>query len=86
MRLVLGKSMCLDEINLKLISTEMSSQFMMSFTIATVGGFMMVFPYIFWEFWSFTKPALTEKEQQKTRGVIFWVSVLVFLGVASDIT
>lgn len=78
----LGKRMCLDQINLKLISTQMSSQFMMSFTIAIVGGFIMVFPYIFWEFWRFTKPALTIKEQKKTRGVIFWVSLLFFLGVA----
>ena len=78
----LGASMCLDNINLRLISTEMSSQFMMSFTIAMVGGFIIAFPYIFWEFWRFTKPALTEKEQQKTRGVIFWVSLLFFLGVA----
>ncbi|MEJ7766461.1 MAG: twin-arginine translocase subunit TatC [Chitinophagaceae bacterium] len=78
----LGKGMCLEEISLKLISTEMSSQFMMSFTIATVGGFIIVFPYIFWEFWRFTKPALTNKEQNKTKGVIFWVSFLFFLGVA----
>jgi sec-independent protein translocase protein TatC len=78
----LGDAMCLEEINLKLQSTVMSSQFMMSFTIAMVGGFILVFPYIFWEFWRFTKPALTEKEQQKTRGVIFWVSLLFFLGVA----
>lgn len=78
----LGKSMCLDEVNLNLQSTEMSSQFMMSFTIAMIGGFILVFPYIFWEFWRFTKPALTDKEQQKTRGVIFWVSVLFFLGIA----
>jgi len=78
----LGDAMCLEEINLKLQSTVMSSQFMMSFTIAMVGGFILVFPYIFWEFWRFTKPALTDKEQQKTRGVIFWVSVLFFLGVA----
>jgi sec-independent protein translocase protein TatC len=78
----LGNSMCLDQINIKLISTEMSAQFMMSFTIAMVGGFVISFPYIFWEFWRFTKPALTEKEQRKTRGIIFWVSLLFFLGVA----
>lgn len=77
----LGKAMCLDEVNMNLQSTEMSSQFMMSFTIAMVGGFILVFPYIFWEFWRFTKPALTDKEQQKTRGVIFWVSLLFFMGV-----
>ncbi len=78
----LGKAMCLDEVNLNLQSTEMSSQFMMSFTIAMVGGFILVFPYVFWEFWRFTKPALTNKEQQKTRGVIFWVSLLFFLGIS----
>ena len=78
----LKDAMCLEEINLKLISTQMSAQFMMSFTIAMVGGFIVAFPYVFWEFWRFTRPALTEKEQQKTRGVIFWVSLLFFLGVA----
>ena len=78
----LGKSMCLESIDLHLISTEMSSQFMMSFTIAMVGGAILVFPYIFWEFWRFTKPALTDVEQKKTRGVIFFVSLLFFLGVA----
>ncbi len=78
----LGNALCLGDINLTLISTEMSSQFMMSFTISMVGGFIIGFPYIFWEFWRFTKPALTPKEQKKTRGVIFWVSLLFFLGVS----
>jgi sec-independent protein translocase protein TatC len=78
----LKDAMCLGEINLKLISTQMSSQFMMSFTIAMVGGLIIVFPYIFWEFWRFTKPALTDKERSKTRGAIFWVSLLFFTGVA----
>lgn len=80
-RIGLGNAMCLENINLKLISTEMGSQFMMSFTIAFVGGFILVFPYIFWEFWKFTSPALTEKERQRTSGIIFWVSLLFFLGV-----
>lgn len=78
----LGDALCLSDINLQLISTEMSSQFMMSFTIAFVGGFIIAFPYVFWEFWRFVKPALTEKELRKTGGVIFWVSVLFFSGVA----
>jgi sec-independent protein translocase protein TatC len=77
----LGNSMCLESLNLKLISTQMSSQFMMSFTIAMVGGFIVAFPYIFWEFWRFARPALTDREQKKTKGIIFWVSLLFFLGV-----
>lgn len=77
----MGDAMCMDEINLKLISTQMSSQFMMSFTIAFVGGFIVAFPYVFWEFWKFVRPALTDKEVKKTGGMIFWVSFLFFLGV-----
>lgn len=80
-KLGLGNAMCLEDINLKLISTEMSSQFMMSFTIAFVGGLVIAFPYVFWEFWRFVKPALTKKELKKTRGVIFWVSLLFFSGI-----
>ena len=80
-RLGLGDALCLSDINLKLISTEMSSQFMMSFTIAFVGGFIISFPYVFWEFWRFVRPALTDKELNRTRGVIFWVSLLFFSGV-----
>lgn len=77
----LGDAMCLSDINLKLISTQMSSQFMMSFTIAFVGGFIIAFPYVFWEVWRFIRPALTDKEVDRTRGMIFWVSVLFFTGV-----
>jgi sec-independent protein translocase protein TatC len=46
-----------------------------------IGGIVIAFPYIFWEFWRFIKPALTKKELQNTRGLIFWVSVLFFTGV-----
>lgn len=77
----MGDAMCMEDIKLKLISTEMSSQFMMSFTIAFVTGFIIAFPYVFWEFWRFVGPALTPKEKKKTRGMIFWVSMLFFLGV-----
>jgi sec-independent protein translocase protein TatC len=78
----MGDAMCMEDINLKLISTQMSSQFMMSFTIAFVGGFIVAFPYVFWEFWRFVRPALTDKEVKRTRGMIFWVSLLFFSGVA----
>jgi len=47
-----------------------------------VGGFIAAFPYVFWELWSFVKPALSQKEIKRTRGIIFWVSILFFLGVA----
>jgi sec-independent protein translocase protein TatC len=69
-------------VKVSFISTEMTGQFISSFTIAFFGGFVIASPYIFWEFWRFVRPALSAKELKKTSGVIFWVSFLFFLGVA----
>ncbi|HTL07702.1 MAG TPA: twin-arginine translocase subunit TatC [Chitinophagaceae bacterium] len=81
-RLKLGEALCLGNFTIKFQSNAMTEQFMSTFTIAFVGGFVVAFPYVFWEFWSFVKPALSKKEIRTTRGIIFWVSVLFFLGVA----
>ena len=78
----LGNTLCMSGTKVSFISTAMTGQFISSFTIAFVGGFVIAFPYVFWEFWRFVKPALSSTETKKTRGVIFWVSFLFFLGVA----
>jgi len=75
-------AMCFARVKAEFIATQMTEQFISSFTVAFVGGFIIAFPYVFWEFWRFVRPALSEKELRKTRGVIFWVSFLFFLGVA----
>ncbi len=77
----LGESLCISSVKVSFLSNAMTEQFMSSFTIAFVGGFIFAFPYVFWEFWKFVRPALNEKELKRTRGVIFWVSLLFFLGV-----
>lgn len=77
----LGETLCFGKVPVNFQSNTMSGQFIASFTVAFVGGFVVAFPYIFWEFWRFVKPALSQKELRKTRGVIFWVSFLFFLGV-----
>jgi sec-independent protein translocase protein TatC len=69
-------------INTHLQATTFGSQFISSITIAFVGGFIIGFPYVFWEFWKFVKPALTPRELKNTRGAIFWVSFFFFLGAA----
>lgn len=63
-------------------TTTFGAQFMTSITIAFMGGFIVAFPYVFWELWRFVKPALTPKEMKSTRGAIFFVSVFFFMGVA----
>jgi len=77
----IGKALCLEQVNATFLETTMTGQFVASFTLSFIGGFIVAFPYIFWEFWRFVRPALSTKELQETRGVIFWVSVLFFTGV-----
>jgi sec-independent protein translocase protein TatC len=77
----LGNALCMQGIQLKLQSTEVAGQFSMWFSVILISGLIMAFPYVFYQFWSFIKPALTKKELSRTRGVIFWVSFLFFTGV-----
>ncbi|MBO9571732.1 MAG: twin-arginine translocase subunit TatC [Chitinophagaceae bacterium] len=78
----LGDSLCVPAAHLELQSTTFGSQFMSSITIAFVSGFIIAFPYIFWEFWRFIKPALTQKELSSTRFSILFVSFFFFTGAA----
>jgi sec-independent protein translocase protein TatC len=77
----LGKALCMEGISVRLQSTVVSGQFSMWFTVVLVSGLILAFPYVFYEFWKFIRPALTKRELGKTRGVIFWVSFLFFTGV-----
>jgi sec-independent protein translocase protein TatC len=80
-RLGLGSKLCMTQINVNMQSTEVAGQFNIYFNVILIGGFIIAFPYVFWQFWKFTKPALKPNELRNTRGVIFWVSLLFFLGV-----
>jgi sec-independent protein translocase protein TatC len=77
----MGDTLCIESVSVSFLSTRMTEQFIATFTVAFVGGFIIAFPYVFWEFWRFVKPALTEKELKRTRGIILWVSLLFFMGV-----
>ncbi|MDZ4793300.1 MAG: twin-arginine translocase subunit TatC [Bacteroidota bacterium] len=77
----IGGTLCFPEVKAQFLENTMTGQFVASFTLAFIGGFILAFPYIFWEFWRFIKPALSANELKKTRGVIFWVSLLFFSGV-----
>ncbi|HXL58554.1 MAG TPA: twin-arginine translocase subunit TatC [Chitinophagaceae bacterium] len=78
----LGDSLCLPPLSINMQTTTFGGQFFGSFSIAFVGGLIAAFPYIFWEFWRFVKPALKPNELKGTRFVIFWVSFFFFLGAA----
>jgi sec-independent protein translocase protein TatC len=78
----MGDKLCLPAANVQLQTTAFGSQFISSITIAFVCGFIIAFPYIFWEFWRFVKPALSPKEIKSTRGSIFFVTLFFLLGIA----
>jgi sec-independent protein translocase protein TatC len=77
----LGNALCMQGIGIKLQSTVVAGQFSMWFTVILVSGLILAFPYVFLQFWRFIRPALTKKELNRTRGVIFWVSFLFFTGI-----
>src|SRR5262249_20650201 len=82
-KLGMGSALCMQSVDrLKLQTTTFGSQFISSITIAFMGGFIIAFPYIFWELWRFVKPALSPKELKSSRGGIFWVSFFFLLGIA----
>jgi sec-independent protein translocase protein TatC len=81
-KLHMGDVLCMPPVEIKMQTTTFSSQFISSITIAFIGGFIVAFPYIFWEFWRFLKPALSPKELRSTRGSIFWVSLFFLLGIS----
>jgi sec-independent protein translocase protein TatC len=78
----LGDSLCVPAVQAKLQATTFGSQFISSISIAFVSGFIIAFPYVFWEFWRFIKPALTPREVESTRFAIIFVSFFFFLGAA----
>lgn len=80
-KLIHVDALCMDAIKLKFQNTELSGQFMMSFSVSFMLGFIIAFPYVFWEFWRFIRPALKANELKYAKGVVFWSSALFFLGV-----
>lgn len=76
-----GNKFCMKEIHLEMQSNTITGQFDVYLDVIVIGGFIIAFPYILWQFWKFVKPALNSKELNNSRGVIFWVSLLFFIGI-----
>ncbi len=77
----MGNDLCLTTIHVRMQSNAVAGQFNVFLNVVLIGGFILAFPYVFWQFWKFVKPALKSNELKGTRGVIFWVSLLFFIGV-----
>ena len=80
-QLGMGDALCMDELPFILMNISMSGQFSTHIMTSIVAGFVVAFPYLFWEMWRFIAPALHEKESSVAKGVVFFSSSLFLLGV-----
>ena len=77
----LDDALCMKESPFTLQNISMSGQFSAHITTSIFAGFIVAFPYVFWEFWRFISPALYDAETKIARGVVFFSSVLFLFGV-----
>ena len=77
----LGDALCIKESPFSLMNINMAGQFSAHLLTSFYAGFILAFPYVFWEIWSFVLPALKEKEAKVSRGIVFFSSLLFLTGV-----
>jgi sec-independent protein translocase protein TatC len=73
---------CTEEIPVKMQSMTVSGQFSYALMMSIMGGIVLSFPFIFYQLWSFVKPGLRQNEKGVVKGIVLWVSLLFFLGIA----
>lgn len=66
----------------QLQNLNMAGQFTTHILVSVIAGFVLAFPYVFWEIWRFIKPGLHETEQKLTRGTVFFTSLLFITGIS----
>lgn len=73
---------CTEDISLKMQSTALSAQFSYALMMSIMGGVVFSFPFLFYQIWSFVKPGLRDNEKSVASGIVFYVSLLFFLGIS----
>lgn len=77
----LGDKMCFEPPIFKKQAIGFGESFITSIKVSFIAGFILAFPYVFWEIWRFVSPGLYKKEQRATRGIVFICSFLFLTGV-----
>lgn len=81
-KLGLGEQLCLKAPTMVLQSTTMSGTLNADILVCVMGGLILSFPFIVYQLWSFIRPGLKSKEIKAVRGLVAYVSLLFFSGVA----
>lgn len=81
-RISLGSALCIDTFNFTFINTELAGQFVVHIKASFIFGFIIAFPFVLFEVWRFVRPALHATEAAYARGMVFFSSLLFFIGVS----
>ena len=73
----LNDSFCITEMPFRIQSRTVSGQFSAHIWTSIAAGFVVSFPYVLYQFWSFISPGLYMNERKYARGFIF-ISSLSF--------
>ncbi|MFM7637979.1 MAG: twin-arginine translocase subunit TatC, partial [Crocinitomicaceae bacterium] len=65
----------------KMQSTTVSGQFSYAMMLSILGGVVGAFPYIVYQLWKFIEPGLKVNEKSNVKGIVFYISLLFFIGI-----
>lgn len=77
----LGDAICIKDLSFNLINIDLSGQFSTHMMVSLYAGIIIAFPYVIWELWRFIKPGLHASERKYANGIVFFTSILFFMGV-----
>ncbi|WP_026753198.1 twin-arginine translocase subunit TatC [Sediminibacter sp. Hel_I_10] len=72
---------CAEELPFRIQNRTMGGQFSAHIWTSIYAGFVISFPYVIYQFWSFISPGLHSSERKYSKGFIVVTSFLFFLGV-----
>lgn len=78
----LGDRLCFTPHSFEVLTVQLGETLMQHLYLSFWIGFTMAFPYIFWQFWQFISPGMTDQERRVTRNVVGICAMLFFLGVS----
>ena len=76
-----GEQFCFTPPEFGMQAVGFAETFVLSIKVCFIMGFVVAFPYVFYQIWSFVAPGLYEEEKKATSGVVFVCSFLFMLGV-----
>ena len=74
-------SFCAEELPFIIQNRTVAGQFSAHIWTSIFAGFVISFPYVIYQLWSFISPGLKTNERRNSRGFIIISSLLFFLGV-----